>query len=423
MHQRVQQAIALLPMATADLNDYVQNQLDENPFLMIEPSFRSFTGSTIDVITNTLADKPSVMDDVIRQFYLRTMSEHDRTVGMWIIHHLDERGFFSVPIDEAVKLNQTNPQHVHQVLAILQSLEPMGVASTGVAHYWRLQLAERKQLTPELDQFLQHIEKLNAQSLVRVAKTLGCSLDVCQSMLQKLRRLKMYPFEASDHVDIRIPDVLTERNDQGDWYAYLNEDVLPQILVNNTYLSDIKPRLKTPEDKAFVRDKVEHARWLVRALQERAHNLISVSACLLQWQQGYWLNGEEAIEPLTLKDIADKTGLHVSTISRITSHKCIQTPFGVKTFKHFFSRSLVAMSRHSYSNVGASSQSIQHQLRKFVQNEPPHAPFSDDHLFNLFQMQGVGVARRTLNKYRQRLNIPSSSERKRLYALGARSLF
>lgn len=427
MTQRVQQAIALLPMSLQDLNTFLQSQLDENPFLMEAPprEYIHTSNSSIEYISKTLADSPSSIDDVIRQLHIHITDESDRMVGTWILHNLDEHGFFRLSTEEAAEHMGATPQHVEAILALIHTFEPVGVGASGIAHCWRLQLEERQQLTPELEKFLQCVEKLKSQSLTQVARTLGYSMNLCQNMLQLLRTLPPYPFRSyvEGNAHILVPDVLTTQNEQGHWCAQLNMDALPELLVNHMYLNEIRAQANKQEDKAFIRERVGHARWLIQALQERARNLLSVGEHLVEMQYSYWLYGTQALVPMTLKDIAKKTGLHVSTISRLTTNKYIQTPHGTIPLKYFFSRSLTSLVSQSYDNEGTSSKTIQYQLRRFIHGEEPQSPLSDDHLVTLFEKQGILVARRTINKYRQLLNIPSSTERKRLYTLNPQSRF
>lgn len=418
----------MLPMSLTELNSFVQTQLDENPFLMESgPREISYSSnSSIEYISKTLADEPSIIDSLLRQLYIHTNNNKDRIVGTWILHNLDEHGFFTLPVEEASASLQTSPYHVQALLKLIHTFEPLGVGAQSIAHCWRIQLQDNDKLTPEIDKFLACVEKLATHSLSHVARMLGYNITLCQDMLDLLRTLPPYPFRnqaADGDMQVLVPDVLTVLGEDGRWRAQLNLDVLPALLLNNTYLGDIKAQVKSQEEKLFVRERVGHARWLIQALQERATNLLIVAEHLLEAQHDYWVHGTSGLHPMTLKDMATRAGLHVSTISRLTTSKYIQTPHGIIPLKFFFSRSLVSLMSDSYDNEGASSKTIQHRLRQFVQDEQHTTPYSDDRLVELFQNQGVLVARRTINKYRQILNIPSSAERKRLYTLNPQNRF
>lgn len=428
MTQRVQQAIALLPMSLTELNSFVQDQLDENPFLMeAGPRDTNYSpNSSIEYISKTMADESSTIDELARQLRIHTRNEADLNVGTWILYNLDERGFFTIPLGEAAHQLNTSPQHVHDVLELIHTFEPIGVGAHSIAHCWRIQLKDKNQLTPELDKFLSHIEKLSTHSLTHVCRVLGYSMTLCQNMLNTLRTLPPYPFShqtAEDDPQTLVIDVLTFLGADGCWKAELNPEAMPSLLLNNTYIGDIKSQLKKPEEKTFVRERIGHARWLIQALQERAEHLLTVAEHLLEAQHNYWTHGPSGLHPMTLKDMAERTGLHVSTISRLTTSKYIQTPHGAVPLKFFFSRSLTSLVSDSYESEGASSTTIQHRLRQFVQDETPATPYSDEHLVEMFQNQGILVARRTINKYRQILNIPSSNERRRLYTLNPQNRF
>lgn len=427
LSQRVQQAIALLPMSTVELQAYIQDQLDENPFLVAhEPATSSYEpGSSIDYISKTIPNQTNLPEELIKQLYIHTTHKQSREIGKWIIYNLDEHGFFKTPASEVAKKFSAPLEHVEDILLTIQKFEPTGIATQGIAHYWKLLLREEGKLTAEVEEFLGCIEKLATHSLAKIAQMIGYSLSRCQSILDTLRKLPPYPVTPSTEPTLQttIPDVITHKDENGTWMAELNEHALPSLLVNNVYLQDIRQQARSQEAKTFITERVGQARWLLQSLKERAANLLRVSECLVRNQQDYWLGGGEYLRPMTIKTIAESTGLHNSTVSRITTNKYIQTPYGVLPFKFFFTRSLTAIASDSYENEGLSNKTIQYLLKNFINDENHDAPLSDDTIVSLFETKGVLVARRTINKYRKILNIPSSFERKRLYELNPQSRF
>ncbi|MEO6697930.1 MAG: RNA polymerase factor sigma-54, partial [Paraperlucidibaca sp.] len=195
---------------------------------------------------------------------------------------------------------------------------------------------------------------------------------------------------------------------RGLWRVELNPDAAPKLRVNAGYAGMVR-RADSSRDNQYIRDHLQEARWLIKSLQSRHETLLKVASCIVEHQRGFLEQGPEAMKPLILRDVADEVGLHESTISRVTTQKYLLTPRGLFELKYFFS-SHVGTS----SGGEASSTAIRAMIKKLVSQENPKKPLSDSKLADLLLEQGIEVARRTVAKYRESLNIPSSSDRKRL---------
>jgi RNA polymerase sigma-54 factor len=205
-----------------------------------------------------------------------------------------------------------------------------------------------------------------------------------------------------------VPDVYVSKH-AGRWRVTINPDHAPQLRVNDQYANLIK-RSDSSEQNTYLKDHLQEARWFIKSLQSRNETLLRVASAIAERQQAFLNYGEEAMQPMVLQDIATSLEMHESTISRVTTHKYMHTPRGVFEFKYFFS------SHVSTADGGeCSATAIRAMIKKLVDTERKEKPLSDNRITSLLGAQGINVARRTVAKYREALNIPSSSERKRLF--------
>ena len=210
---------------------------------------------------------------------------------------------------------------------------------------------------------------------------------------------------ANGDTEYVVPDVFVEKRD-GRWIVELNPDIAPRLRINSDYASMVK-RADSSTDNTFLKDNLQEARWFLKSLQSRNETLLKVASCIVEKQRGFLDYGPEAMKPLVLHDIAEIVEMHESTISRVTTQKYMHTPQGIFELKYFFSS-------HVSTDSGGecSSTAIRAIIKKLVSAENPKKPLSDSKITDLLAEQGIQVARRTIAKYRESLNIPPSNERK-----------
>jgi RNA polymerase sigma-54 factor len=198
------------------------------------------------------------------------------------------------------------------------------------------------------------------------------------------------------------------RRHQDRWRVDLNPDIAPRIRINSLYAGMVR-RVSDARDSAFMRNQLQEARWFLKSLHSRNETLLRVARAIVERQTGFLEEGEVAMQPLILRDIAETLGMHESTISRVTTQKYMHTPRGVFEFKYFFS------SHVGTSDGGeCSATAIRAMIRKLISEEPPSRPMSDSRLAQILSDRGINVARRTVAKYREAMNLPPSSERRQL---------
>lgn len=360
----------------------------------------------------------TLQDYLTWQMQLSRFSEEDSLVATLIIDAIQDSGYLSQALASILTTaQQSYPEltlaDVEMVLKRVQNFDPLGVAARSVGECLLLQLRDYPESTPWLAEtklvLTEHIELLgnrDYRTLARVTQLKQAELREVMTLIHKLQPRPGDAFlpKTSDYV---IPDV-SVRKHQGEWVVELNPSATPRLRVNEEYAA-LARQAKRPEDGEYIRHHTQEARWFIRSIESRNETLLKVAHCIVQQQMAFFEQGEEAMKPMVLNDIAERIDMHESTISRVTTQKYMHTPRGIFELKYFFS------SHVSTAEGGErSSTAIRALIRKLVDEEPAAKPFSDSKIAELLAEQGIQVARRTIAKYRESLNIPPSNQRKSL---------
>jgi RNA polymerase sigma-54 factor len=243
-------------------------------------------------------------------------------------------------------------------------------------------------------------------------RAVGCDREDLVDMIAELRRLDPKPGRAFDAgpVEAVVPDIFVRPGPSGLWQIELNSDVLPRVLVNREYFATVSARTRDGAEKAFLTDCLQTASWLTKSLDQRAQTILKVATEIVRQQDGFLTKGIAYLKPMTLKMVAEAIDMHESTVSRVTSNKYMATPRGLFEMKYFFTTAIA-------SSDGAgdhSAEAVRHRIRQLIEAEPAHDVLSDDTIAEVLKReQGIDVARRTVAKYREGMNIPSSVIRRR----------
>ncbi len=354
-------------------------------------------------------------DHLLWQMRMGPMSEADQGIAAAIIDAIDDDGYLQADLAEiAASLDgEVEPGEIEAVLHQVQSYDPPGVAARSPAECLALQLRQLDPTTPWVNAALllveQHLELLARQDLDRLSRAMGLGPDHLAQVVALIRTLNPHPGSTvpSQPVEYVIPDVILRRVNDA-WRVELNQEVAPRLRINASYAGLVR-RADSSDDNQCLKNHLQEARWFLKSLQSRHETLLKVARCIVERQRGFLEHGEEAMQPLILRDVAEAVGMHESTISRVTTQKYMLTPRGVFEFKYFFS------SHVSTSDGGAASATaIRALIRKLIGEENCAKPLSDNKIANLLGKQGIQVARRTVAKYRESMTIPPSNERKRL---------
>jgi len=296
------------------------------------------------------------------------------------------------------------------VLEVVQQLDPTGVGARSVAECIELQLGQLDAATPGLATARalahRHLELVAGRDLAALQRELrvsGGDLDVALALVRSCHPRPGAAFQAG-RTEYVVPDVYARRTPQG-WVVELNPAALPRVRINEGYAGMIT---RAP-DHAVLRSQLQEARWLMRSLEIRNDTMLKVARTIVERQQAFLDRGEESMEPMILKDVAEAVAMHESTISRITTGKYLHTPRGVYEFRYFFSSQVAGD-----DGAGVSSTAIRAKIRKLIAQEAPGRPLSDQQIVELLAADGVQVARRTVAKYREALGIAPSSARRQV---------
>lgn len=355
------------------------------------------------------------------QLNLTPFSDLDRAIGMAILDAIDERGYLTASLDDilAAVADPQDPyavemDEIEAVLHRIQQFDPPGVAARDLRECLLIQLRQLPEDTRSrgdaiaiVRDFLELLGSRDFATLMRKLKLTEAGLKSAITLIQSLNPSPGGRISGGSDTEYVTPDVIVRRKHDR-WTVELNPETAPRLRVNAGYAALVR-RADSSADNAYLRNHLQEARWFIKSLQSRNETLLKVASCIVEHQRAFLEHGPEAMKPMVLRDIADEVGMHESTISRVTTQKYMHTPRGVFELKYFFS------SHVSTTGGGeASSTAIRAMIRKLVSQEDPRKPLSDNKIADLLLAQGIEVARRTIAKYRESLNIPPSNERKQL---------
>lgn len=358
----------------------------------------------------------TLQDHLLWQLELARLEPRDFAIGRAIIDAVNDDGYLTDPLEEIrqnllPEIDCSSPD-VERVLAQVQSLDPAGVAARSVGECIALQLQQLDPATPGLSVAValaeHHLDEVAQQQFTLIKRQLRVSDEEIEHAVALLRSCHPRPGSVihSTTAEYVVPDVFVRRTDSG-WTVEINPATLPRIRVNQSYAG----MLGRSADHANLRAQLQEARWLLRSLEIRNDTLLKVARCIVQRQSAFFDHGDEAMQPMILRDVAEAVQMHESTISRVTTAKYMHTPRGVYEFRHFFSSQVAGQ-----DGTGTSSTAIRAKIRKLIAQEDPANPLSDSKIAEVLSQEGIPVARRTVAKYREAMSLAPSNERKRVTA-------
>ena len=309
--------------------------------------------------------------------------------------------------------NASVKEIVNDILVRLKKFDPVGVFSQSLEECFFLQLQDRKLLNKSIKKLINNLEILASGEIKKLSKICKTDESEIYEMLKILRSCNPRPlssFDENDRGDINEPDIIVKKI-KSKWIVELNENTLPKVLINTGYYEELASKKLSKKDKDYLASRYTSGKWMLKALEQRSATILRVSREIIEQQNLFLDKGLAFIKPMILKDIAKELDLHESTISRITSSKEIDTPRGVYPLKFFFSKAI-----SSDGKEDISSQSVKSKIKDLINNEKVKT-LSDTKLKDLLSDDGIKIARRTITKYREEMNIPSSFERKKIKKL------
>ena len=404
------------PETPAEATD-TSSEPDEGPLdLALERNDYRGNSQDEDGLEPQDAEVEDLRDHLLWQLNLTPMSGRDRAIAATLIEAIDDDGYLSES-DESlqasiVSLYSVTPEEIEAVRHRVQRFDPVGVASRSLKDCLGVQLDTLDASTPALalarTLVNEHLEALARQDRNRLCQRVHATEEEFESAVALIRSLSPkpgvgYSNTAAEYV---APDAYA-RKIGGRWNVVLAPGCQPRLGINEHYASLIAKARR--EDANYLRGQLQEARWLIKSLKTRAETMLKVATSIVRAQEAFLEFGAEAMRPLVLKDVAEEIGMHESTVSRVTTRKFLHTPRGTFEFKYFFSSGVSTV-----DGGAASATAIQAMIRKLIGDEKPARPMSDQALAAELNKRGISVARRTVAKYREAMNIPSSNDRSRL---------
>ncbi len=450
------QAIKLLQLNSLELGAYMQEQLKENPVL--EASFtdapaqepfenrddwhdtrseketdwteqieRLIDSGSSDISYRQRDSRPAeenynyenfvsgvetLKEHLKMQLHLTPLEPKDMEIADYIVESLDDNGYLNMGTDEIAGSFSVNPAHIEEILKVVQSFEPAGVGARNLRECLIIQLEALGESTPELKQLItSHMEDLASNRLSRISKEMDIPVKKLQELCDIVRSLEPKPgrqFASSGSTRYVIPDISIEKIGEK-YVATLNSGTLPQLRVSSYYQSLLSKAGNDKELNEYLKEKVDSAMWLIRSIEQRNSTILKVATAVVEHQKEFFDKGEDFLKPLTLKQIAEEVGVHESTVSRAVNGKYLQAGSGVYELRYFFNS---AISAEGDSDTVASL-AVRKKIRDIISGEDASSPLSDQTIAEILGKSGIDISRRTIAKYRDAMQIPSSSKRKR----------
>ncbi|RVQ55081.1 RNA polymerase factor sigma-54 [Sinorhizobium meliloti] len=358
-----------------------------------------------------VAGRKTLRETLIEQLAFALGAASDRLIAQHLIDQLDDAGYLHADLAETAARLGAAVEDVTRVLHVLQQLDPPGVFARTLSECLAIQLRARNRLDPAMEALIGNLELLARRDFASLKKICGVDEEDLIDMLSEIRKLDPKPgtsFETSVSEAI-IPDVVVRAAPDGGWLIELNPDALPRVLINHDYFAELSRSCRKSGDQTFLNECLQNANWLTRSLDQRARTIMKVASEIVRQQDAFLIHGIDHMRPLNLRIVADAIKMHESTVSRVTSNKYMLTPGGLFELKYFFTASVGSAD----DGDAHSAESVRHRIRTMINQESAEAVLSDDDIVDRHKKEGVKIARRTVAKYREGMNIPSSFPRRR----------
>ena len=459
MTPQLQQAIKLLQLNNLELSNLINKELEENPFLENESSeelnevsndktedlsesfssgesiadepkndyenrwdtdsFQTYENKNSNydsfdpgsVLEQTLSEKISLKSILKSQAQLEFSDDREKKISELLIDYIEPSGWLLQSIEELESFSGYEKEQIKSVLFRMQKFEPSGVFARNLKECLILQMENEEIMTEKNKILIENLEMLGEGNLKELQKLCSMKEEELKESIKKIRLLNPKPgLKYSDEsIDLLSPDVIVTKNKK-DWSVELNNSTLPKITVNQEYVNEIESLKCSDNDKKFISENINSAKWLLKAIEQRNITTLKISSEIVNQQKEFFEKGKKFLKPMILKDVAKKIDMHESTVSRVTSNKLILTPRGIYEMKIFFSASINSVTE----GESHSAASVRESLKKLISCEPMNNPLSDEALVSKLQHEGINLAGRTVAKYRELLNILSSSIRRRM---------
>ena len=365
-------------------------------------------------IENTLTRPPNLTDHLTWQLSMSDASPRIKEIGAFIIGNIDEDGYLRASGEEVQAAGKYEAAEVEQAVQAIQILDPIGVGARDLRECLLLQLDFLEIDNPLVETIIRdHWEMFMQRHFAQLAKTLSIDMKTLESLVEIVKHLdpkpgRKYSNERAIYVE---PDVYIQKVGD-DYVIILNEDGMPKLRINGSYRAMLHSMDSKSDGETvnYIKDKIRSAVWLIKSLDQRQRTIYKVAESIVKHQREFLEKGIDHLRPLVLRDVADDIQMHESTVSRVVSNKYMHTPRGLFLMKYFFHSGI-----DSDTGEDISSLTVKKKIQSFIQAEDPRKPLSDSKIMKILNDEGINIARRTVAKYRDELNIPSSTDRKQIF--------
>lgn len=362
--------------------------------------------------TANLSSDVTLAEHLHMQLNFAGLSDVDRLIAARLIDETDETGYLRAPLDDVARSLGADIANVEAVLRVCQGFDPTGVMARSIPECLALQLKDRGRLDPAMQAMLDNLQLVAKHDIKSLMDVCGVDKADVQDMLLELRQLSPKPGAgfSSDTTVAVAPDVYVRELPNGMYAVELNSDTLPRVLMDKAYYAEVTALPMREKEKEFISECAASATWLIKSLDQRARTILKVASEIVRQQDGFFAHGVAHLRPLNLKQVADAIEMHESTVSRVTTNKYMATPRGLFELKYFFSASIPATG----GGEAHSAEAVRHRIKQLIDEEAADDVLSDDQIVEILTGFGIDIARRTVAKYRESLNIPSSVQRRRM---------
>jgi RNA polymerase sigma-54 factor len=364
---------------------------------------------------NLLTEKSSLTDHLMWQLKLSRFTDLEMKVGEQIIGNLDQNGYLAASVEEIARLESVTEEQVEAVLEKIQEYDPPGIAARTLQECLLIQVKSLGIENRLVEIIIKnHMKDLEIKNYNHIAKKNKVTIEDVLQAVMVISNMDPRPGSVynEERIQAIIPDVYVFK--AGDEYKIvLNDDGLPRLRISNFYkeiMGSVKNNSHSENGKKYIRERVQSATWLIKSIQQRQRTIYKVAESIVRYQKEFFDRGISYLKPLVLRDIAYDVEMHESTISRVVTNKYMYTPRGIFELKYFFSSSI-----QKKSGETIASKSVKEEIRKVINAEDPRNPYSDHEIVSILEGKGIKIARRTVAKYREMMNILPSSRRKKYF--------
>lgn len=436
------QAIKILQFNYHELNTYIEEELTKNPVLEKQPvSSDTEEKKENSDIDRELRDKiiEGQYDDIsYRQYYNRDenefsledfataditlfdelsmqlsflkLSKKDYQIGEFIIEAIDDNGYLTLSIEEISKALCVNEEDILRILKLIQTFEPSGVGARNLSECLLLQLEQRHIMNSCIRNIVEnYLEELASNKLSCIARELNVDIMEIQALSDLIKTLEPKPgraYSTGDNTRYIVPEIRVEKENE-EYIVTLLDESVPKLMVSSYYRKVSKEASYSKDVNSYLDERYNSAMWLIKSIEQRKETLLSVSKTIVEHQREFFDSGTKYLKTMTLKEVAEQIGIHESTVSRAINGKYMQSPRGCFELKYFFTSGV------SGSDGKISSNSIKYFIKEFIDAEDTKKPLSDQRIVEMLNEKGIEIKRRTVAKYREDMNILSSSKRRR----------